>query len=348
VLDTNGFNTTITQRIFGGGALTKTGAGTLTIAPTGTNNDYQGRTIISGGVLEAGASHAIGNGLAANGITLSGNGTFRATGSFDSPNRGIIVGGVGGTVDTQANTLTFGGSLTGTGALTKSGAGSLIMAQIDGGPLNVSAGIVGVAARSGTPTLAASNKPAYIKGPLTIDPAAGLDLKNQDLVVTYGTSPSSFTHVKALVLSGFGNTVGGITSSTSDGSQILALFDNGVVGATEWPGASGHPIDVNSVVGKYTYFGDANIDGQVTGDDYGVIDANLNTTPTAGLEWLSGDMNLDGSVTGDDYGVIDANLGLGVGNPLSPASLSTLPEPGSIGALALGATSLLMRRRRRS
>jgi hypothetical protein len=53
-----------------------------------------------------------------------------------------------------------------------------------------------------------------------------------------------------------------------------------------------------------TYFGDANIDGQVTGDDYTVIDANLNTTPLAGLAWLSGDMNLDGSVTGDDYTVI--------------------------------------------
>jgi hypothetical protein len=73
-----------------------------------------------------------------------------------------------------------------------------------------------------------------------------------------------------------------------------------------------------AIVGKYTYFGDANFDGQVTGDDYTVIDANLNVTPPVGMEWLYGDANLDGTVTGDDYTVIDANLGLGNGNPLSP------------------------------
>ena len=66
------------------------------------------------------------------------------------------------------------------------------------------------------------------------------------------------------------------------------------------------------------------------------------------MEWLSGDMNLDGSVTGDDYTVIDANLGLGTSNPLTPSALSAVPEPGSIAALALGATRLLMRRRRRA
>jgi len=41
-----------------------------------------------------------------------------------------------------------------------------------------------------------------------------------------------------------------------------------------------------------------------------VIDANLNTTPLAGLAWLAGDANMDGVITGDDYTVIDANLGL--------------------------------------
>jgi hypothetical protein len=41
----------------------------------------------------------------------------------------------------------------------------------------------------------------------------------------------------------------------------------------------GLAIGPNAIVGKYTYFGDVNIDGQVTGDDYTVIDANLNTSP---------------------------------------------------------------------
>jgi hypothetical protein len=143
-------------------------------------------------------------------------------------------------------------------------------------------------------------------------------------------------------LAGFGNTTG-IISSTSDGSQILALFDNSLVGASEW---AGQPIGANAVVGKYTYFGDANLDGQVTGDDYTVVDANLNTDPAAGLEWLSGDANLDGIVTGDDYTVIDANLGLGVGNPLTRSQLGAIPEPRAIVG-AIGASIVLMRRQRR-
>jgi autotransporter-associated beta strand protein len=344
-LDTNGFNTTITQRIFGGGSFTKLGAGTLTLAPSGTGNDYQGQTIISGGVLQAGVSNALGNDGATNGMTINQGGTFQAIGSFATVNRGILVGTGGGTVDTNGNTLTFGGNLTGTGTVNKIGAGELIVNRINSGSLNVTAGRLVVTPRTGVPSLAASNKTAYVNGTISVDPAAGLDLKDHDLVVTFGTGPNSFADIKAQVLAGFMSPTGGITSSTSDGSQILALFDNSQIGATEWPGGSGTTIDTNSVIGKYTYFGDANIDGQVTGDDYTVIDANLNTTPGVGLEWLSGDMNLDGMVTGDDYTVIDANLGLGVGNPLSPASLSAVPEPA--GLALLSAAAAMIRRRRR-
>jgi hypothetical protein len=99
------------------------------------------------------------------------------------------------------------------------------------------------------------------------------------------------------------------------------------MGVADWPPGSGNTISPTAVVGKYTYFGDMNIDGPVTGDDYTVVDANLGSDPVAGSEWLSGDANLDGIITGDDYTVIDANVGLGVGNPLSAARLSALPEP---------------------
>jgi hypothetical protein len=96
------------------------------------------------------------------------------------------------------------------------------------------------------------------------------------------------------------------------------------------------------VIGKYTYFGDANLDGQVTGDDYTVIDANLNTTPAPGAAWLSGDMNLDGIVTGDDYTVIDANLGLGNGNPLSAASIARGASLSSVTGAGLGVAIVAM------
>jgi hypothetical protein len=73
--------------------------------------------------------------------------------------------------------------------------------------------------------------------------------------------------------------------------------------------------------------GDCNLDGQISGDDYSFIDANLNTTPDPRNAWLSGDANLDGNVTGDDYSFIDANLGVGSTGPAAAP-----PAP----ALALG------------
>jgi hypothetical protein len=160
---------------------------------------------------------------------------------------------------------------------------------------------------------------------LSITGTGDLDLNDNDLVVNNG----NFATIRALVLQGFGNPSGpGISSSTSNGSQILALFDNALVGLGTW---NGQPIGANAIVGKYTYFGDVNLDGQVTGDDYTVIDSNLNTTPPAGYAWLSGDANLDGIVTGDDYTTIDSNLNLGVGNPLGASSVGRRRSGDAIG-----------------
>src|SRR5439155_8142230 len=116
---------------------------------------------------------------------------------------------------------------------------------------------------------------------------------------------------------------------------------NSLVGATEWPPGTGNAVPVNSIIGKYTFFGDGDFDGQVTPGDYGILDANLGTTPDSRVAWLSGDADLDGSVTPGDYGILDANLGSGAGNPLSPQS--AVPEP----VLGLSLLSLLAMRRRR-
>src|SRR5206468_5906021 len=118
----------------------------------------------------------------------------------------------------------------------------------------------------------------------------------------------------------------------SAGNTILALVDNAFVGAGDWPLGSGQTIQANSVIGKYTYFGDMDFDGQVTPGDYGILDANLGTSPPLEVAWLSGDADLDGTVTPGDYGILDANLGSGSGSPLFPASV---PEPVSIFALSL-------------
>jgi hypothetical protein len=76
---------------------------------------------------------------------------------------------------------------------------------------------------------------------------------------------------------------------------------------------NGVTVDATAVLVKYTYGGDANLDGFVTGDDYSAIDFGILVPGAAG--WLNGDFNYDGAVTGDDYAAIDFNI-LIQGTPL--------------------------------
>jgi hypothetical protein len=91
----------------------------------------------------------------------------------------------------------------------------------------------------------------------------------------------------------------------------LAVADNVLFGRTSW---NGQPIDTTTIIGKYTFLGDANLDGQVTTDDYVVVDLGLGRT---NAQWIQGDTDFSGIVTTDDYVVIDLNLGKGTSNPLA-------------------------------
>jgi hypothetical protein len=67
----------------------------------------------------------------------------------------------------------------------------------------------------------------------------------------------------------------------------------------------GQTVDATAVLIKFTYAGDANLDGQITGDDYFLIDSAF---PQALTGWTNGDFNYDGAITGDDYFMIDSNF----------------------------------------
>src|SRR5687768_3755545 len=150
--------------------------------------------------------------------------------------------------------------------------------------------------------------------PICVAPGAALKLNDNDLLVDYtGTSVEGAIRqlVKNGRASGFGITS---TPGSPDDDKLLAVADNANLNRTAWLGVN---IDATTVIGKYTYFGDANLDGKVTGDDYLNVDANLGTGDT----WLEGDFNMSGVTTGDDYLAIDANLGKGTSDPLAFAEL---------------------------
>ncbi len=242
------------------------------------------------------------------------------------------------TVTPSNSTLTITGLQTTPRAITKSGAGTLLVNRVRAGVLNVTAGTLRIATNGGDSGLSIVNT-------LAVASNAALDLGNNDLVVNAG----NFTTIRDLVLAGYATspdpTKTGITSTSSQnagGTTILALFDNALANFPTWPAGSGNVIATGAIVGKYTYLGDTNMDGQVTPQDYTAIDANLGTSDVnPGIAWFYGDTNFDGNITAQDYTGIDAALGLGAGNPLATTAI---PEP-SLSFLA--AAILLLRRRSR-
>ncbi|HEX8524734.1 MAG TPA: PEP-CTERM sorting domain-containing protein [Tepidisphaeraceae bacterium] len=196
---------------------------------------------------------------------------------------------------------------------------------------------------------------------LSIAPNAALDLTDNDLIVEHG----NFQQITALRWQGYrdapDSTATGIISSagqTITGAPILAVFDNSVAQFGEWPFGSGETVGSTAVVGQFAYIGDADLNGQVTPDDYGAIDSNLGqhvgtAEESGGMNWFAGDWNFDGDITPDDYGAVDANLGNGqtqgpqlASNGLAANGLAAVPEPGSIAILGVGAAGMLFRRRR--
>ena len=201
-------------------------------------------------------------------------------------------------------------------------------------------------------------------GTLAVASGGTLDLKNSDLVVHSGT----LTAVQTLVQSGYnnGNWNGttGIVSSTAAASPLMALGvitnDNG--SGTPLYGSGGTiastfggiaPVDGDQLV-KYTYYGDANLDGKVDGSDYARIDNGALHQLTG---WYNGDFNYDGVINGSDYTLIDnafntqgAIVASELASPTAQitGSASAVPEPATLGMLGIAGVAVLSRRRRNS
>jgi fibronectin-binding autotransporter adhesin len=136
---------TLSGLISGGGALTKTGPGTLTLLnPT---NTYSGGTNFNGGILAVNSDSNLGTGpLSFDGGTLQA----LAAGGGITSSKAVSLAAGGGTFLADAGTVsTLSGVISGAGAWTKAGSGTLILTgtnsyaggtTIDAGTLQLGAG----------------------------------------------------------------------------------------------------------------------------------------------------------------------------------------------------------------
>ena len=98
--------------------------------------------------------------------------------------------------------------------------------------------------------------------------------------------------------------------------------------------------DADTVLVMYTLAGDANMDRKVNTLDFNQLAGNFN----AGSTWTQGDFNYDGLIDSLDFNALTGNFGASL--PASAALGSVVPEPASIGAMSLGLSALLVRRRK--
>jgi hypothetical protein len=221
--------------------------------------------------------------------------------------------------------LTISGNVTATGrTITKTGPGPGQMENVRAAGLNVTAGTLRISTKS-TP-----NDPAgtSVVQSLTIAAGAKLDLFNNSAIIDYtGPVGTLVGDTRQQLLDGR------LSSSAADLSHRVGYGDNAGLAKGSF---GGQTVDASSLLIKFTYAGDADLDGKVDVADLGRLASAWQTANV----WTGGDFDYNGTVDVNDLGMLASNWQAGVGNPLGPSlaealagvGLSTVavPEPAAV------------------
>jgi outer membrane autotransporter protein len=332
-LDTNGFNVTATSPFSGAGALTKVGAGTATL--TG-NSSYTGGTTISAGTLQ------LGNGGTSGGVAgdVLNNGTL----SFD-----------------RSDTASYGGTISGSGAVNQIGAGATILTgnssyaggtTISSGVLQLGNGgasgsIAGNVTNNGT--LAFSRSDTYTFGGQISGAGAVTQAGAGTTVLTANNSYTGGTAVNGGTLQ--------VSSDANLGNASGALSFNGGTLQNTASFASARAVTLDAGGGTFQTTADLTLTGAIGGagaltkTDAGRLLLTANNTYTGGTTIAagtlavgdashplatsgSGDVIVAAGATLAGYGTIAGSVqNNGI---LAPANASSAFAAGPTGTLQIG------------
>jgi hypothetical protein len=304
-------------------------------------------------------SFAFNGGTTTNALTVVG--TANADTFTVNASTGVLVGSFGSETFTYSNTstLTFvgnGGADTLIQAAQPGGGAALAFNDTAGNPpssldqLNVSSGtfsFAAPAAGSGVQPIslaslwmgdnvsvslntapAVSDRWVLVLGAMNLPSTSQLDLGGNDLIVRggsysaiYGDVISGLNAAGSSAWTGLGIASSAAATDTRHATTLAVMtpdaasvFDNQQVSSSD-------------VIVKFTYNGDANLDGKVDASDYSRIDNGYLNQLTG---WYNGDFNYDGVINGSDYTLIDNAF-----NSQGAAFASLFASPAAIATSAI-------------
>lgn len=312
--------TTTTGSIGGTATLTKSGSGTLTLT---TLNSSTGKATVSGGAVSVATGNNLGAtpaAFVADQLTLNGGAIqYTASGSI-SANRGTTLGAAGGTIDIPTGiNFTNTPVITGTGALTKSGAGLLALntAHTYSGGTVISNGSVLVLNATALGTGGVTMAGGTISFPAAQTIANSVQV-SEDSTLTFASTANNAVVLNGNLTGSAGKTLT-ITPTGASTATTRVRINNGLTNSF----TCNANLNLNGVFTFATYnnSGDEIYNGTISGT--GILGRRSPLAGVAGQTILNGNNTYSGGTV-----IADGAIGFGInstGTPVTSGPIGTGP-----------------------
>ncbi len=177
----------------------------------------------------------------------------------------------------------------------------------------------------------------------------GLDVTTNDIIVQGSAADVAATVARLSDMARVGQAGAGLGlfSSVADADTnanklryAVAVVSNDLGGSPLFDTFDGVSVGLTDVLVKFTYWGDADLNGMIDDTDFFLINNGYGNNLTG---WVNGDFDYSGVVDDTDFFLINNAYGQQGGTLRAGGAV---PEPTGMGVLALGAGALMGRRRR--